>query len=195
MINVSGIGGSPRRGGNSDIMLDKALAGALSKGAHTEKIIPNELAIKPCQECGGCDETGVCVVKDDMRLIYDKLSNAQGVIIASPIFFSGISAQLKAMIDRIQCHWVAKYRLDRKVTQYKGVRQGVFISVRGQHGLEIFKAAAKPVRAFMASEGFKYMDELFCDGLDYMGAINDQPKILTKAYELGQKLVSKIKEG
>ncbi len=195
IIKVLGIGSSPRVGGNSDILLDKALAGALAEDAQMEKIILNELNIKPCQECGGCNETGACVVADDMLIVYDKLIQSQGIIIASPIFFSGISAQLKTMIDRIQCHWIAKYRLGQKIARQPKLRQGVFISVRGQRGLEIFKAAVKPVRAFMATEGFKYMAELLCDGLDYKGAVNKQPQVLSQAHELGQKLVHQIREG
>lgn len=192
VIKVLGVGGSPRWGGNSDALLDAALRGAKKEGAEVEKIILNELSIKPCQECGGCNETGVCIIDDDMLLIYDKLAQAHGLIVASPIFFSGISAQLKAMIDRIQCHWVGKYRLVKEITTLPEPRMGVFISVRGQQGHAIFKAAAKPVKAFMATEGFRYLDELFCDAMDYRGAVNDQPQTLTKAYELGKKLVRKI---
>jgi multimeric flavodoxin WrbA len=194
-INVLGLGGSPRRGGNSDILLDKALQGALDAGASTEKIVLNELSIRPCQECGGCREGGGCIIKDDMQIIYTKLAQVQGVIVASPIFFSGISAQLKAMIDRIQCHWVAKYQLGQKPSPVSGLRKGVFISVRGQRGLEVFQAASKPVKAFMQTEGFQYVGELYCDGLDYKGAVHKQPRLLAEAYRLGQDLVNKIKEG
>jgi multimeric flavodoxin WrbA len=195
LIKVLGIGGSPRKGGNSDSLLDMALKGAREEGAEIEKIILNELAIKPCQECGGCYETGACIIDDDMQIIYDKLAQVHGLIVASPIFFSGISAQLKAMIDRIQCHWIAKYRLVKEITNLPEPREGVFISVRGQRGHAVFKAAAKPVKAFMATEGFHYLDELFCEAVDYKGAVQNQPEALTKACELGQKLVKSIKGG
>jgi rubredoxin len=175
--------------------LDKALEGAIAEGAQTEKVILNELSIRPCQECGGCDETGICVIEDDMRLLYDKLTRTQGLIVASPIFFSGVSAQLKAMIDRIQCHWVGKYRLKHDIATPPGPRKGVFISVRGQKGHEVFQAAAKPVKAFMATEGFAYLGELFRDELEEKGAASNQPRTLTQAYELGRQLVNEIKEG
>jgi multimeric flavodoxin WrbA len=194
-IKVLGIGGSPRRGGNSDTLLDTALQGATDGGAQTEKIVLNELNIRPCQECGGCDESGTCVIEDDMQIIYNKLPQAQGIIAASPIFFSGVSAQLKTMIDRLQCHWIGRYRLGRELAEQSSPRRGVFISVRGQKGLAVFQAAAKPVKAFMAIEGFRYTGELFCDELDYKGMVNDQPRLLTQAYELGRKLVREIKEG
>lgn len=194
VIKVLGIGGSPRIGGNSDTLLDMALKGAKKEGAETEKIILNELAIKPCQECGGCYETGACIIDDDMQIIYDKLAQAHGLIVASPIFFSGISAQLKAMIDRIQCHWIGKYRLGKEITTLPEPREGVFISVRGQQGHAVFKSAAKPVKALMATEGFRYLDDLFCEALDYKGAVQNQPEALTKACELGQKLVKSIQD-
>ncbi len=191
-INILGIGGSPRRGGNSDTLLDKALQAADAQGAKVEKIILNDLCISACQECGGCDKSGLCVICDDMISLYAKLKQADGIIIASPIFFSGISAQLKTMIDRIQCHWIAKYILEQKIAPPDKIRYGVFICVRGQAGHNIFKAAARPVKAFMATEGFKYLAELFIDNVDFKGAVNKRPQILIDAYNLGQNLVKQL---
>ena len=103
-----GISGSPKTNGLTGLLLDKALEGAEASGAHTEKIILHDLNFKACQECGGCDETGVCVLDDDMRPIYEKLVKADAVVVASPVYFGSITAQLKAMIDRCHSSWMAK---------------------------------------------------------------------------------------
>ncbi|MCX5679166.1 MAG: flavodoxin family protein, partial [Candidatus Omnitrophica bacterium] len=112
-MKVLGILGSPRRGGNAERLLDKALEGAIACGASAEKISLNELTIRPCQECGGCDDTGECVIVDDMSMIYSSVDKADCIILASPIFFGELTAQTKAVIDRFQCRWVKKYRLKK----------------------------------------------------------------------------------
>ena len=99
---VLGIGGSPKLGGNTDRLLDAVLAGAQSADASIkiEKIILNEFNIRPCQDCGGCELTGKCIVLDDMQFIYQKLQTADRIILVSPIYFMGVTGQLKMMIDR-----------------------------------------------------------------------------------------------
>ncbi len=187
---ILGIGGSPRRGGNSDRLLDKALAGAQAAGAQVEKLVLNELHIRPCQECGGCAKTGQCVIKDDMQHINEKLAMLDGLVIASPIFFSSVSAQLKTMIDRAQCRWVAKYCLGKSEVSPK--RPGIFICVRGQEGLPVMECAARVVKAFFATENVRYMAQLFVEGIDTKGAIDAHPEILDQAYNLGRQLVQVV---
>ena len=99
-MKVLGIMGSPRIKGNTDLLLDEALKGAQSQGAEVEKIVVDKLKIAPCREYYGCLRDGNCVIRDDMDDIYPKLLEADGIIVASPIFFYGLTAQLKALIDR-----------------------------------------------------------------------------------------------
>ena len=111
MKKIIAILGSPRKEGNSDILLNSAIKGAKSNGASVEKIIVRDLQIAPCNSCGGCWEKGVCVIEDDMQKMYPKLVDADGIIVSSPIYFMGVSAQLKAFIDRCQAFWARKYVL------------------------------------------------------------------------------------
>ncbi len=185
-IRVLGIGGSPRLGGNSDVLLDHFLKGAAEAGAHTDKILLNRLRYQPCQECGGCDSTGLCVVEDDMQKIYPLFINSSVVAVASPIFFSSISAQLKAMIDRCQCLWVARYRLNNLPDI--GAR-GVFLSARGQKGLEVFHKTSSIIKAFFNSLNITYTSEIFVDEVDEKGAILEHPDILEKSRRLGYDTV------
>lgn len=193
MPTILAFAGSPRRGGNSEILLDGLIAGVKDKGGQVNKIILNELKISPCQECGGCDKSGCCVVDDDMQSIYKQLDSAGALVVASPIFFSGVSAQLKAVIDRCQCHWVRKFLL--KQSPHENKRPGVFLSVRGQAGLDIFHCAVKPVKAFFGTEDVSYAHELLCDNIDAKGRISAHSDVLGQAYQLGWKLLSQISRG
>ena len=114
-MKVLGIMGSPRIKSNTDLLLDEALKGAQSQGAESEKIIVDKLKIAPCREYYGCLRDGNCVIRDDMDDIYPKLLDADVIIIASPIFFYGLTAQLKALIDRSQALWARRYILKQNL--------------------------------------------------------------------------------
>jgi len=190
-MKIVGIGGSPRKSGNSDVLLDEALDGARSAGASTEKIILNELNFKGCQECGGCRDTGVCVVKDDMQFVYQRIEGSDGLIIASPIFFGSLTAQLKAMIDRFQCLWVKKYVLKRPVASKK--RKGIFLCVYGSEKKEFFESARKIIKIFFATLGIEYFGELSCGNLENIGAVKKDKGAMVKAFELGESLAKGLR--
>jgi multimeric flavodoxin WrbA len=189
-MNVLGISGSPKKDGLTGLLLDKALGGAKASGAHTEKIILNDLNFKACQECGGCDETGVCVFNDDMAAIYKKLAEADAVVVASPVYFGSITAQLKAMIDRCHSSWTAKYILKKDIFRKKK-RKGIFLCVAGKDTEEYFESAKKIIRIFFVTQNIEYSSDLFVSGLNTMRA--DDPKreaALEKAFQIGTSLIS-----
>lgn len=95
-----GILGSPRIGGNSDILLDEALAGARETGAEVEKVILDKLKIFGCRDCKKCNETGICVIKDDIQEIHKKILEAYAIIHSVPVYFWSMTAQMKAYLDR-----------------------------------------------------------------------------------------------
>ncbi len=97
---VLGIVGSPRRGGNTEILVDKVLAGAEEAGALIEKVILNELNIKPCQACNTCYKTGQCKQDDDMLDLLDKMEQTQLWVLGTPIYWWGPTAQFKIFLDR-----------------------------------------------------------------------------------------------
>ena len=112
-MKVLGILGSPRRGGNSEILLKAFLEGAAGAGAEVEEIKLRDFKISPCLEIYHCFKDGTCPIKDDMRGLYDKLLEADVVALASPVFFYGVTAQAKAMIDRTQALWARRYAVKR----------------------------------------------------------------------------------
>lgn len=186
-MKVVGISASPRRSGNSEILLDRALGGAVFAGAVAEKIVLNELDFRPCQECGGCDKNGVCIIHDGMSRVYQKLDRADAIIISSPVFFASLSAQAKMMIDRFQCAWIAKYILKARPRAKK--RKGIFICVAGSYRKDHFENARSIIKAFFATLDTKYSGELFCGGVEKAGGIDEDKKALSKAYTLGKDLV------
>lgn len=188
-FSVIGIMASPRKGGNSDRLLDKALEGARSAGASVEKIVLNDLDFKACQGCGGCGRTGICKRRDDMRPVYKKLEASDAVIIASPVFFGTISAQLKMMIDRFHCIWVKKHILKLPPPRKKK-RRGVFLCISASDRKEFFENSRKLVRIFFATLDIEYFGEVFCAGADKAGAIKAHKEALDKAFRLGERLAS-----
>ena len=182
-MKILGISGSPRISGNTDILLDKILEGAKSKGASIDKVILNKLKFSPCQECENMRDDGECIVQDDMQGLYKKIKETDVLILASPIFFGSLSAQTKMMIDRFQCAWRAKYIL-KKDTGYKK-KKGVFISVEGSDRKDFFENARSIVKNLFATINAGYKEELFCPGVDEKRSILKHPDCLKKASDLG----------
>ncbi|UCF08946.1 MAG: flavodoxin family protein [Thermoplasmata archaeon] len=189
MTQVLGIMCSPRFGGNSDILLDSALKGAEEGGAQIEKISLCDLHIAPCKECLACDISGECVQADDMRLLYPKLIEADRLFLASPIFFMGISAQAKAMIDRCQCIWVRRYKMKQTIGRGREHRKGFFLSVGGTKNPEKFSGAVKCVKAFFATLDVTYEKELLIADVDEKGAIERHPSALADARRMGKEIL------
>lgn len=188
MKRVVGILGSPRKGGNADILLDRSLDGSRSAGAATEKIVLNGLNFKPCQECGGCEKTGICVIRDDMRLVYETAANADGIAVASPVFFGTVSAQLKMMVDRFQCLWIDKYVLKNRAPRSKN-RRGIFLCASAAERPDFFESSSKIVRNLFATLDVEYSGDLFCANLHGKAEVLQNEEALRRAFDLGVGLV------
>jgi multimeric flavodoxin WrbA len=167
--------------------LREALAGAQSAGAEVKEIVLNDLDFCACQECGGCDETGECTYDDDMQAVYQKLEEADRIVLASPIFFGSLPAQVKMMIDRCQCLWVTKYLLKKPMPD-KSKRKGIFICVGGMNRQDFFEASKKLVKIFFANLNISYAGDLFYPGIDEKGAILNHPTAIKEAFEIGRRL-------
>jgi multimeric flavodoxin WrbA len=185
-VKILGIMGSPRIKGNTDLLLDRALEGARSQGAEAEKLIVDKLKITPCREYYGCARDGNCVIRDDMDDIYPKLLEAERVIVASPMFFYGLTAQVKALIDRSQALWARKYVLKQEPPATN--RKGAFIAVGATRGANLFTGSILVIKYFFQAIGVEYADELLVRSIDKKGEIKEHPTALAGAYELGQRL-------
>ena len=122
MVKITGIVGSPRKGGNTEFLVRAALKAAEECGAKTEAIILGSAEIEPCIACDICKSTGECAIYDDVPDILAKLVDTQGLIIGSPVYFGSITSQLKMLMDRSR-----PLRMDFKLKN----RVGGAISVGG----------------------------------------------------------------
>ncbi len=188
-MRVLGISGSPRRGGNTDLLLAQVMKGAQSRGAETNTLVLNDLKISPCQHCDACFEAGVCRIKDDMQMVYKEMEKADGIVLASPVHFLGLTAQMKAMIDRGQALWARKYILKKPPLGDRRPRKGLFIAVGGMKLAKLFEPSLATVKAFFTVIDVEYAGELLFSGIDEKGAIKKHPTALKEAFAAGQKLV------
>jgi multimeric flavodoxin WrbA len=187
-MKVLGIMGSPRRQGNTEILLDRALEGAGEAGADIEKVLVSKLRISPCLEIYACFKDGNCSIKDDMQTLYGKLLEADHIVFASPIFFYGITSQAKAVIDRCQALWARRHVLGMGKEDTR-VRRGVFISVGATRGEKLFDGAVLTVKYFFDAIGVKYSGDLLIRGIDNKAQIREHATALDDAFRLGQELV------
>ena len=99
-MRVLGISCSPRRGGNTEILILESLKGASLLGAETNFLRLSDLNINPCRGCQSCVKDGVCIIEDDMQMVYQNLIEADGIIIGSPVYFWSVSTLAKIFMDR-----------------------------------------------------------------------------------------------
>jgi len=99
-MKVLGIVGSPRKGGNTEILVREALTAAKEAGAETEIVLASGKNIVGCDGCSSCRQTGVCHIKDDMQPLYKQLETADAIIFGTPVYFHDVTAQAKAIMDR-----------------------------------------------------------------------------------------------
>ena len=189
-VKVIGIYGSPRKGGNSDLVLDSALRGAKTQGASVKKVYVRDLKISGCRGCDGCKKTGKCVVQDDMQDIYHLLNDADVIVLSSPIFFYALTSQIKTLIDRGQAMWWRK-KLSKASKHKKNnyIGRGYLIAIGATRGNNLFEGARLTARYFFDALDMSYEGGLFFRGIDSMGAIKEHPEALRKAYDFGGKVV------
>ncbi len=125
-MKVLGSLGSPRIGGNSDILLDEALTGAKEAGAQVEKIVLVKKKISGSLDCGQCNKVGACVIKDDMQVIYKKILQADAIIHSVPVYFWTMTSQMKAYLDRWCAFFDENWELHKVyVPRLKGKKIGL----------------------------------------------------------------------
>ena len=181
--------GSPRKNGNTEFLLNEAVRGVNKAGFDVRIFELNLMDIRPCQDCGGCDKTGKCIIDDEMSVICDAIRGADRIILASPVFFFGLSAQSKIMIDRCQAFWCEKYLLKKPIPEGSYGRKGLLLLVGGMKkevGIQCSEATAG---AFFRTVSVPEHKSLAFLGVDAKGAILEHPTALSEAYDAGKKLI------
>jgi len=193
MTKIIAITSSPRRHGNSEILIDKFIESAKANGADVEKVVLNELNLNACQNCGGCFKTGRCILKDDIFILNDKILKADHIVLATPIFMGSLCAQLKTLIDRGQPFWVNKYVLKKEPD--KKSRHIILLCTAGfdqktypkrteqfkRNSTEIFDIYALILNATEKTV-------IYVDGMNKPEAILQKTDIIKQCEELGKTL-------
>jgi multimeric flavodoxin WrbA len=189
MPRILAIYGSPRRNGNTSLLLKSAVAGAAAAGASVEEIVLRDLKMSPCLEIYGCKQTGRCVIQDDFQAVYDKIVQCQGLILASPIFFYTVGAHTKILMDRCQSLWVKKYWRNEPITGANAPRRkGLFISAGATKGKRLFDGVLLTVRYFFDPLEMDLWGTLMYRGLDFEGDVSKHPEYIEEAYSSGRDL-------
>ncbi len=178
MKKVLILSGSPRKGGNSDLLCDEFMRGALESGNEVEKIRVAERNVGYCRACYYCRNSGgKCVIKDDMAEILQKMIDADVIVLASPVYFYSIDAQLKAVIDRTVARWLEVR--DKEFYYIATCADGEKESC--ETTLACFRGYADCV------EGAKEMGIIYGTGVYEKGEIKDK-KQMQQAYEMGKNV-------
>ena len=180
-MKVLAIVGSPRRGGNTDLLVDRVLKAATDQGAKVEKIYPGDMKIAPCIDCRACKKGDYeCVVQDDMQAVYPKIRAADALVFGTPLYWWGPSAQIKPLIDRMR-PFVGKpeaYPLSGKkaaVVCPSGDETG-----QSTHLVAMFRSAF----AYLKMD---YVDSVLAQAYD-KGEVAKDPSAMALAEALGKRL-------
>jgi len=191
---VVAVYGSPRRGGNTDVLLDRFLEGLFecdvlkantNKKLILDKMIISSLNISPCRECRQCSSTGECAIKDEMQRLYPKLIDCDLLAIASPVFFTTVSGYLKAFIDRFQRFWALKYELGKNIIT-RDNRKGILFSCAGSKQKDIFDCTKKVMRSLFDVLNIKYYADFMYNNMDFKGDILKNHEAMNTVYEFGR---------
>jgi len=192
-LKVVGIVGSPRKGMNTDTLVTKVLEGALARGAETEKIMLNDLDIKPCQACNKSPAPEYCFYRDGMGIIYKTLETADAIVIGTPAYYDSVTSQLKLVVDRSNClsemiklpngKFYFKSRIAKK-------KQGIFVWVADssrnpEHALAIINLWCKDANV-------ELVETLIVTDADRGEGARKREDLLRKAYEMGNSLVQGV---
>jgi multimeric flavodoxin WrbA len=192
-MKVLGIGGSPRKGGNTDTLLERLMQGAAGEGAEVKTLSACGLKIAGCMHCDACYEKGICRINDDMQMVYHEMESSDRIVLASPLQFMGVTAQLKALIDRCQALWARKYVLKIPPLGDSRPRRGFFISVGGRRTIpNLFDAELVTIKNVFRMIDVAYAGDILVPGIDARGDILKHPEELEKAFQAGRELVRDI---
>ena len=182
------IAGSPRRHGNSELLLDALVRGVEAAGGRTVKLVAAEADARPCRGCNACSKTGDCIQRDGMDAVYAELDKAEAVVVASPVFFATVPGVLKIVFDRFQPYWARRHVLGEPAPEHK--RPGAVLIVGGGGDPFGTGCAITAIRSAFAVLGVSAETVFECVGVDAAGDINQHPEALTRAEQIGGEIVA-----
>ncbi len=189
-LSVLGLACSPRRNGNTTRLLLEAMDSAKAEGHTTELVYLTDLNIHPCQGCGACSDKGICVIKDDIPKLQEKLIQADRLILAAPIFMMALNAQTKIIIDRMQTFWALKYLHHQTLINPSGFeRVGLFLGAAGTKKPDVFDCAERSIKTLFHMLDIRYAQPCLYSGIDKAGEINEHPTAFGEVRKATQALM------
>ncbi len=172
------LSGSPRKGGNSDLLCDAFMKGAQESGNQVEKVFIRSKKIAPCNACYFCKQSGgQCAIKDDMAEILDKIQAVDVIVMASPVYFYSIDSQMKAVIDRSVARW----------TNIRN-KEFYYIMTAAEDSSDVMDCTLECFRGFARClDGAREMGVIWGKGVYEAGAIKEMP-VMQEAYEMGKQI-------
>ncbi|MDR3568198.1 MAG: flavodoxin family protein [Syntrophobacteraceae bacterium] len=193
MKKILALYGSPRKRGNTSILLEQAVRGAGDGGAVVEEIFLRDLSISPCMEIYACRQSGRCSMQDDFDLLRGKLLASDALMLASPIFFYTVSAHTKIFMDRCQEFWSKKYLIDKASFGLREpTRKALFVSAGATRGSKLFEGVLLTMKYFLDTLDMELWESLLFKGLDEPSDVLEHPDYLERAYRTGAKLAGAI---
>ncbi len=186
------LNGSPVRGSSVERLVEALCAGVAAAGGRPQHLRCAELNVVACQACGPEPTSEYCVYHDDMDTVFEALHDAHAVIVASPVYFDTVSAQLKRVIDRCNCI-TPLVRLEGGgydcVPRWARTRRGIFVATcSSAHRYDL---AERSVRGFLKWVGAKWEETLVWQHEDnVVGSVQSDPELLARAAALGRRLVA-----
>lgn len=177
MKKVIILSGSPRKGGNSDLLCDEFMRGAIEIGNEVTKINICDKNIAPCRGCYVCKDNGICIIKDDMAELLQAIIESDVLILASPVYFYSINAQLKVVIDRTAARWLEVK--DKKFYYIATCADAEKTSV--ETALACFRGYSERV------EGATEMEVIYGTGVYEKGEVKNTAAF-KEAYEMGKSV-------
>ena len=176
-MNILILSGSPRKCGNTELLADAFAKGAMEHH-HVEMVSVREVKVNPCLGCNACFKTnGICAQTDDMVAIYEKMNQADMLVIASPVYFYGLSAQLKAVIDR--CH--------NPIRDSFHIKKAALLLVGAASLPELFDAILTEYNLCLKFFGIEDAGKILVRGVKDKGDIKNTDA-LNQAYTLGYSI-------
>lgn len=180
-VRVLGIVGSPRRGGNTETLVDEVLLGAEEAGGKTEKVILNEVEVNPCQACDKCYKDGGCVHDDDLEAIIKTMKESEIWVLGTPVYWWGPTAQMKAFIDR----W---YGIERAV--FRG--RGVILVVPSSGGSVYAKQTVEIFESIIPYLEMEHVRTIQAPGTSGPGSVRSDARMMKAAWTAGHEAVKKL---
>jgi multimeric flavodoxin WrbA len=189
MKKVTILIGSPRKNGSTSILAAEAVRGLEKQGIVTETVFLNDLKLRGCQACYWCKKNDVadCAVKDDMQMIHRLIQESDGLIVASPIYFSGVTAQTKAWLDRM-----FPYISMNLVPKLPGTKNVSFIFAQNQPDERLFREGIAAFVYAVGLSGLTVKDQLVACDLDagVKPPVTEKKELMDQAYRIGRNLLA-----